>query len=305
MDDIAKGILNKVAGLEDTPKGAYNNRVDGKSAGRASTKTIEITSKEDGCGIDIRVQPGTKRESVHIPVVIESSGHREVVYNDFYIGDDCDIVIVAGCGIHNTDKHLTQHDGVHAFHVGKNSVVKYVEKHYGEGGGSGDRVLNPVTEVYLEEGSHMEMETVQIEGVDSTDRMTRAKISDGATLVIKEKLMTSGTQTARTGFEIELDGKGSSADVVSRSVAKGKSVQEFFSKMNGNNECSGHSECDAIIMDEASVKAIPEITANNVEATLIHEAAIGKIAGEQIVKLMTLGLSKEDAEAEIVKGFLK
>ena len=305
MDEVARNILDKVAGLKDTPMGAYNIRVDGKSAGRASTENIEISGKEGGKGIDIIVKPGTKNESVYIPVVIESSGHQELVYNDFYVGDGCDVVIIAGCGIHNKGDHLTQHDGIHAFHVGKGSKVKYIEKHYGEGGGGGDRVLNPVTEARLEEGSYMEMETVQIEGVDSTYRMTKAWLSDGATLIVREKLMTSGAQTARTEFQIELDGKGSSADVVSRSVAKGKSVQEFFAKMNGNNECNGHSECDAIIMDDACVRAIPEITANNANASLIHEAAIGKIAGEQIIKLMTLGLSRDEAEAEIVKGFLR
>jgi ABC-type transport system involved in Fe-S cluster assembly, permease component len=298
-------ILKTVADLEGTPKGAYNIRVDGKSAGRASTKNIEIRSKEDGQGIEVHIQPGTKGEFVHIPVVIESSGYAEVVYNDFYIGDDSDIEIIAGCGIHNDGYHLSQHDGIHTFHVGKNSRVKYLEKHYGEGGGDGQNVLNPVTVVHLAENSYLEMNTMQIEGVDSTERETMGDLADGATLVVKEKLMTSGKQHAITKFKVDLNGAGSSTNIVSRSVAKGDSYQEFLSEINGNNACAGHSECDAIIMDSACVKAIPEITANHVDASLIHEAAIGKIAGEQIIKLMTLGLSQEEAEREIVNGFLK
>jgi len=305
IDEVAESLLNKVADLSGVPEGAYNIRINGASIGRASSPNVSITSKENVSGIDIRVQPNTKYEMVHIPVVIEDSGFSETVYNDFYIGEDCDITIIAGCGIHNTGHHLSQHDGIHSFHIGKRSRVKYVEKHYGEGNGSGERVLNPVTEVFAEEDSYMEMDMVQIEGVDSTKRLTRGTLHDGATLIVTEKLMTSGSQTARTEFEIDLAGVGSSTNVISRSVAKGQSVQEFFSKINGNNDCHGHSECDAIIMDAARVTAIPEITANHVDASLIHEAAIGKIAGEQIVKLMTLGLTREAAEAEIVNGFLK
>lgn len=305
MNSIMSNMLKKVADLSGTPQGAYNIRANGVSAGRASTKNIVITSKADGTGIDITIKPGTVNETVHIPVVIEGSGYSEMVYNDFYIGEGSDVEIIAGCGIHNDGLHLSQHDGVHTFHVGKNARVLYVEKHYGEGGGSGERVLNPVTVVNLEPGSCLEMDTVQIEGVDSTNRVTRGTIGDDATLIIKEKLMTSGAQTARTEFDVNLDGKGSGADIVSRSVAKGTSKQEFYSKLNGNNDCYGHSECDAIIMDGASVTAIPVVTANNASASLVHEAAIGKIAGEQITKLMTLGLTSEQAEREIISGFLK
>lgn len=305
MTDVVQQMLEIVADLKGTPDGAYNIRVDGQSVGRANARGIEIIPKPEGMGIEVRVQPGTTNQSVHIPVVVESSGFADKVYNDFFIGADCDILIIAGCGIHNTGHHLSQHDGIHTFHIGRNSRVRYVEKHYGSGEGSGEKVLNPVTEIIMDEGSYFEMETVQIEGVDSTLRVTNGKLADDTTLVVKEKLMTSGTQTARTEFNIDLDGKNSSTNLVSRSVAKGRSVQEFISQISGNNECMGHSECDAIIMDSASVKAVPEITANHVDASLIHEAAIGKIAGEQIIKLMTLGLSREEAEEEIVNGFLK
>ena len=305
VDAVTESMLKRIADLSGEPNGAYNIRINGASIGRASSPNVSITSKEDVSGIDVRVKPGPKYEMVHIPVVIEDSGYTEMVYNDFYIGDDSDVIIIAGCGIHNTGNHLSQHDGIHSFHLGKRSRVKYVEKHYGEGDGSGERVLNPVTEVFAGEDSYMEMDMVQIEGVDSTKRVTRGVLEDGASLVVTERLMTSGKQTAHTEFAIDLNGKGTSTNVVSRSVAKGQSVQEFVSKINGNNECHGHSECDAIIMDNACVIAIPEITANSVEASLIHEAAIGKIAGEQIVKLMTLGLTQEDAEKEIVNGFLK
>ena len=306
MNAVIQKMLGVIAGLTgEKPAGAYNIRVDGKSAGRASTEHIQIIPKQDNPGIDIYVAPGTKGEFVHIPVVVEQSGLVDLVYNDFYIGEDSDVQIVAGCGIHNDGLHLSQHDGIHTFHVGKNARVKYVEKHYGEGGGSGKRVLNPVTRVHLEEGSYLEMDTVLIEGVDSTDRVTEGTVGDGATLVVHEKLMTSGTQTATTTFAVDLNGKGSSANITSRSVAKGESVQKFLSKIHGNNACMGHSECDAIIMDGAVVQAVPEIQAGHVDASLIHEAAIGKIAGEQIMKLMTLGLTYEQAESEIVNGFLK
>lgn len=304
-DATISKILETVADLKETPKGAYNIRVDGQSVGRASTDNIEIRSKENGMGIEIYVKPGTKGEFVHIPVVVDKSGLEDMVYNDFFIGEGADVDIIAGCGIHNDGTHLSQHDGIHTFHVGKGARVKYSEKHYGEGAGSGGRVLNPVTVVHLEDDSYLEMETVQIEGVDSTVRETRGELKDRAQLIIKEKLLTSGDQKAITKFDVQLNGVGCSTNVMSRSVAKGNSRQEFLSKIDGNNACAGHSECDAIIMDNALVSATPEITANHVDAELIHEAAIGKIAGEQIDKLMTLGLTREEAEREIVKGFLK
>ncbi len=305
MDTIIKNLLNAVAGLTGAPKGAHNIRLNGKSASRMSTKNIEIKSKENGSGIDIIVNPGTKGEFVHIPVVIDSSGLTDLVYNDFYIGEGCDVDIIAGCGIHNDGGYLTQHDGIHTFHVGENAKVRYVEKHYGEGDGSGENVLNPVTVVHLAKGSQMEMNSVQIEGVDSTNRVTKADVGDQATFIVKEIILTSGHQTAKTDFQVALNGKQSSANVVSRSVAKGHSAQVFTSVIDGNNLCAGHSECDAIIMDHATVKAVPDVTANHVDASLIHEAAIGKIAGEQIIKLKTLGLSEEQAEEEIVSGFLR
>ena len=305
MDSIEKNLLEQVADIHGVPEGAYNIRSNGSLAGRNTTANIDIVTKEDKPGIDIIIKPGTTNESVHIPVVLSESGLKDMVYNDFYIGENADVTIVAGCGIHNDGIHLSQHDGVHTFHVGKNAKVRYVEKHYGEGSGSGKRVLNPITVVHLDEDSYLEMETVQIEGVDNTKRVTKGDLKDRAQLVIKEKLMTSGNQNATTEFEVNLNGVDCSTNVMSRSVAKGNSFQGFYSKINGNNACAGHSECDAIIMDEACVTAVPEITANHVDASLIHEAAIGKIAGEQIIKLMTLGLSQEEAEAEIVRGFLK
>jgi Fe-S cluster assembly scaffold protein SufB len=274
-------------------------------AGRNTTANIDIVTKEDKQGIDIIIKSGTKNESVHIPVVLSQSGIEEMVYNDFHIGDDCDVTIVAGCGIHNSGDKKSQHDGIHSFFIGKNSKVKYVEKHYGQGDGSGERIMNPQTIIEIGEDSYMEMETVQIKGVDSTDRITKARLADRASVKVIEKLVTHGKQYARTYFEVEMDGEDSSANVISRAVARDESYQIFLAKMNGNNKCAGHSECDAIIMDNAKISAIPEITANNLDAQLIHEAAIGKIAGEQIVKLMTLGLTEAEAEEQIVNGFLK
>lgn len=305
MDEIQKTLLMQVADLHEVPAGAYNIRANGEAAGRRSTEHIEIVPKEDKPGIDIFIKPGTKKESVHIPVLMTQTGLKELVYNDFHIGEDCDVTIVAGCGIHNGGDKASEHSGIHSFFVGKNAKVRYVEKHYGSGEGTGERVMNPETIVEMDENSYMEMDTVQIRGVDSTDRVTRAKLGKGAQLVIREKLMTHGKQKATTNFYVDLDGEDSSTNVISRSVAKDTSEQTFFSHINGNNKCAGHSECDAIIMDNAVVRAIPEITANNIDASLIHEAAIGKIAGEQLIKLMTLGLTEAQAEEQIVNGFLK
>lgn len=305
MDKIQQTLLEQIADLHEVPSGAYNIRANGEKAGRNTTANIDIVTRDDNMGINIYIKPGTKNESVHIPVVISKSGLEEVVYNDFYVGENADVTIVAGCGIHNGGDKKSKHDGIHTFYIGKNARVKYVEKHYGSGEGMGERVMNPETVVNIEEGGYLEMETVQIKGVDSTKRLTRARLSDDAKIVITEKLMTHGSQYAETIFEVDLDGENSSANVISRSVAKDTSKQLFLSKINGNNKCSGHSECDAIIMGDAKISAIPEITANNLDAALIHEAAIGKIAGEQIIKLMTLGLTAEEAEEQIVNGFLK
>lgn len=305
MDEIQKTLLEQVAGLHEVPQGAYNLRINGQSAGRNTTENIDIVTKEDGSGIDIYIKPGTKKESLHMPVLLSQTGLSEIVYNDFHIGEGADITIVAGCGIHNGGDAASRHDGIHSFFIGKNAKVKYVEKHYGSGDGNGERIMNPQTIINMESGSYFEMDTVQIKGVDSTERITKAKLADDAKLIVKEKIMTHGKQFAKTDFVVDLNGTGSVADVVSRSVAKGESRQSFLSTINGNAECMGHTECDAILMDNGSVSAVPALTANHLEASLIHEAAIGKIAGEQIIKLMTLGLTEEEAEAQIVNGFLK
>ena len=304
LDDISKMILSEVADITDEPKGAYNFRVNSQLAGRHTTDNIDISSKEDGSGIDIFIKPGTKGENVHIPVVVSASGIKETVYNDFYIGDNCDVTIVAGCGIDNCGSHDSEHDGIHRFYVGKNSHIKYVEKHYGSGSGDGKRILNPVTEVYMDEDGVMEMEMEQIKGVDSTDRMTIAELKAGAKLLVKERLMTHGSQTAVSGYKVSLNGEGSTADVVSRSVARGTSSQTFNACIAGNAPCSGHTECDSIIMDSGKILAIPSLEANNVDAMLVHEAAIGKIAGDQLIKLMTLGLTEAEAVEQIINGFL-
>lgn len=305
IDTIQKRLLAEVADLHQVPEGAYNIRANGQMAARNTTANIDITSKQDASGIDIRIKPGTKKESVHIPVVLSESGIRETVYNDFYVGEDADVVIVAGCGIDNCGSQDSEHDGIHRFYLGKNARVKYVEKHYGSGDGEGKRILNPGTEVYMEEGSFLEMEMVQIKGVDSTVRSTIARLNAGAKLVVRERLMTHGAQQAVSSYEVQLNGEGASADVVSRSVAKDSSYQKFDSRITGNVPCSGHTECDAIIMDQARILAVPQLEANHLDAALIHEAAIGKIAGDQIVKLMTLGLTEEEAEEQIINGFLK
>lgn len=305
MDAIQKSMLEEVSGLHKIPTGAYNIRVNGKSEERNTTANIDIVTKDDKNGIDIYIKPDTKNESIHIPVVLSQSGLTEVVYNDFHVGDNANVTIIAGCGIHNGGDRKSQHDGIHTFYIGKNARVKYVEKHYGSGEGTGERVLNPQTVIEIDENGYFEMDSVQIKGVDSTDRITKAKLQAGASLVVKEKIMTHGTQWAKTEFEVELNGEDCSTHVVSRSVAKEQSKQHFLSKISGNAKCNGRTECDAIIMDDACVSAVPEIFANHVDASLIHEAAIGKIAGEQLIKLMTLGLTEKEAENQIIEGFLK
>ena len=305
MDAIKRALLEQVADLHGVPEGAYNVRANGRADGRRTTANIDIVSKTDKDGIDIIIKENTKNESVHIPVIISESGLSDLVYNDFYIGDGADVTIIAGCGIHNCGDQTSRHDGIHTFHVGRDARVRYVERHYGEEEGTGENVMNPTTVINIAEGGYMEMETTQIKGIDSTVRVTRATLAEKATLVVKEKIMTHGKQFAETEFEVDLNGSGSSANVISRSVAKDDSRQKFLSRIHGNSECYGHTECDAIIMDNASVCAIPEITANDINATLIHEAAIGKIAGEQLIKLMTLGLTEKEAEEQIVNGFLK
>ena len=305
MDKIEKNLLEQIADLHDVPQGAYNIRANGQLSSRATTENVDIVTKTDKPGIDIIIKAGTKNESVHIPVLISQTGLQDLVYNDFYVGEDADITIVAGCGIHNAGDDESRHDGIHSFHLAKGARLRYIEKHYGDGDGNGENVMNPTTIVELDEGAYMEMETTQIKGISSTVRVTKGRLGDGATLIVKEKIMTHGKQYAETDFTVDMDGEDCSANVISRSVAKGTSKQVFRSRINGNNRCSGHTECDAIIMDDACVSAIPEVTANHLEAALIHEAAIGKIAGEQLVKLMTLGLTEEEAEEQIVSGFLK
>ena len=307
MDQAEWKLLKEIADLEKTPQGAYNIRRNGQLDSRNNTANIEITTKtEPGkSGIDITVKSGTQHESVHIPVIISQTGLSELVYNDFFIGDDCDVDIVAGCGIHNTGCETSQHDGVHTFHIGKNSKVRYVERHYGEGPGTGKRIMNPQTIVYLEEGASLNMESTQIRGVDSTKRETKIVAGPRAEVVITEKLLTHGQQTAESDMEIILDGEDASGRVISRSVAQDDSQQVFYPKMTGNAKCFGHVQCDSIIMGQARISSIPAIVANHVDAQLIHEAAIGRIAGDQILKLMTLGLTEQEAEEKILDGFLQ
>lgn len=305
LGKIERRILEEVAGICDEPSGAFNFRINGELAGRRTTKNIEVLSKTDKSGLDIHIQPGISGESVHIPVVISMSGLKEAVYNDFYIGDGAEVTIIAGCGIYNCGGFDSVHDGIHRFFVGKGAKVKYIEKHYGYGPGKGGKILNPTTIVYANKDSYVEMELEQIKGVDSTIRKTRAVLSDNAKLVVNERILTHNFQNAKSKFRISLNGADASADIVSRAVARDCSSQTFEMKLVGKNVCKGHAECDAIIMDKAKVLALPALDARNLNAELIHEAAIGKIAGEQLIKLMSLGLTEKEAESEIINGFLK
>ena len=304
MDELEKRMLKEVAELDSLPVGAFNIRSNGKSEGRCSTANIQIESRESGDGINVYFKDGTKNESCHIPVIITKSGLTETVYNDFYIGEGAECTIIAGCGIHNCGEDESRHDGVHTFHIEKGARVTYVEKHYGEGDGGGKKNMNPQTVAYLAEGAFLKMDTSQIKGIDSTKRDTRIVCGPGAETVVTERLQTHGEQVAESNMEIVLDGDGARGRVISRSVAQERSRQVFYPKMTGNAKCFGHVQCDSIIMDDARISSIPAIVANSTEAELIHEAAIGKIAGDQLLKLQTLGLTREEAEERILKGFL-
>ena len=305
MDNIDRNMLKAVADLHGTPQGAYSLRKNGESVVRQSTSNIEIVPKEDKPGIDIIIKPGTKNESVHMPVIITETGVDDLVYNDFYIGEDADVVIVAGCGIHNSGDKKSEHDGIHSFHIGKNAKLKYVEKHYGEGDGNGENVLNPTTIIEMDENSFCEVESVQIKGVDSTKRDTKAILRKGARLVISEKLMTHGNQIANSDMVIELNGEDASSQIISRSVAKDNSEQIFYPIAVGNAKCRAHVQCDSIIMDKAKIRSIPEIAANHCDANIVHEAAIGRINNDQLLKLQTMGKTEEEAEEIIINCFLK
>lgn len=305
LNEKQKFMLKKVANFDELPKGAYNIRENGKLLNRNSTDNIVIKNKEDKPGIDIIIKENTVNETVHIPVIITKSGITDLVYNDFYVGKNASVTIIAGCGIHNSSCENSEHNGIHRFFLEEGANVKYIEKHYGTGDGTGKRILNPQTVVELKKSSTLEMESVQIGGVDNSIRQTTATLYEDTNFVVSEKIMTHGAQFARTDFDVKLKGENASTKVTSRSVAKDVSKQEFYSKVVGDTKCFGHVECDAILMDNATVKAVPEILANNIDARLIHEAAIGKIAGEQVTKLMTLGLTEKQAEQEIINGFLK
>lgn len=304
FNGLEKSILSQIADLESVPQGAFSLRENGKPRMRTSSQNIAITPKADKPGIDITVAAGTKNESVHIPVIMTETGLKDLVYNDFYIGEGADVLIVAGCGIDNCGGKDSEHDGVHTFHLGKNSKVRYVEKHLGTGVGTGGRTLNPVTDIAMDEGAVFEMETVQLGGVTSSVRKTKATLAKKARLTVSERILTAESQTAETNFEVELAGDDSSVDVVSRSVARDRSVQSFVSTVLGKAKCFGHVECDGIMMDKAIIRSSPQVSAENVDAMLTHEAAIGKIAGEQLVKLRSLGLTVDEAEKLIIKGFL-
>ncbi len=305
MEKVDIELLKEIAGLHEIPAGAYNIRKNGEGMSRRSTENIEINTKADKPGIDIIIAPGTKNESVHIPVIITETGIDDLVYNDFYVGEGADVLIVAGCGIHNSGSSASEHDGIHTFHIGKNAKVKYIEKHYGEGEGTGERILNPKTVVEQDEGSVCEMEMVQIKGVDSTERDTVATLAEGAKLIVTERLLTHGKQKAASDIEVRLNGRDSSAQIISRTVAKNSSSQVFHYNAVGNDKCRAHVQCDSIIMDEATVSSVPAITANSVDAQIIHEAAIGRINNDQLIKLMTFGMSEQEAEEVIINGFLK
>ena len=304
MDKLDFTLLKEIALMDSIPTGAYNIRKNGESAGRFSTDNIRIENKTDKPGIDINIKSGTKGETVHIPVIITDTGYAETVYNDFFIGDDCDVTIMAGCGIHNCGDGESRHDGVHTFYIGNNSVVRYAERHYGDGAGNGERIMNPETIVYAGEGSTIQMDTTQIRGIDSTYRKTTIVLAKDANAIINEKLLTHGKQYAESDMDLVLNGENANGRIISRSVGQDESKQVFRPCVTGKAKCFGHIRCDSILMGKATISSVPAVAAEHPEANLIHEAAIGRIAGDQLIKLMTLGLTEEEAEEKILEGFL-
>ncbi len=304
MNEVTKKLLTEISDWDGGYKGAYNIRVDGTCAGRQSSEHIHIETKTDNPGLVIRIDAGTKGETVSIPACVTHGDVDDLVYNDFYIGEDADVVIVAGCGIHVETGEPARHNGIHRFILARGAHVKYVEKHIGTGKGAGLRSIDPVTEAELARDAVLEMDTAQIGGVDRSLRKTAAKLEKGSRLLIRERILTEHEQTAQTDFVVELNGEGSGVDLISRAVAKDRSHQGYHSVIIGNAPCTGHSECDAILAGQGTVDAAPELRARCEDAALIHEAAIGKIAGEQILKLRTLGLSEQEAESTIIDGFL-
>lgn len=306
MNDRTKEILKLVSDWDGGEfKGAFNIREDGGCAGRQSSENVIINSKEDAPGLVINISNKAQGETVYIPACVTHGDVDDLVYNDFYIEDGADVTIVAGCGVHTDDGHDARHNGIHRFFVGKSAHVLYKEKHIGTGSGTGLKKIDPVTHVELDEDSVLEMDTLQISGVDQTTRKTTGSLGARAKLIIHERIMTDGNETAKTDFNVEMNGEDSGVDLISRSVAKGNSYQEYHSVISGNCRCTGHSECDAILAGNGRVNAAPELYAGDLDASLIHEAAIGKIAGEQIIKLKTLGLTDEEAEQKIIEGFLR
>lgn len=303
MNNLEKQMLAEIADLHGVPVGSYNIRKNGKSVGRVTSADVDIVSKTNKNGIDVIIKQNVKNKSVHIPVIVTESGINDLTYNDFYIGDNAEVLIVAGCGVHTTNNVESGHNGIHSFYIGKNAKVKYVEKHLGMGSDA-KKILNPTTNIVMESGSEFEMETIQLGGVTYSNRVTTAKLKRDAKLLVKEKILTTESQQAITKFKVDLVGENSSVNVISRSVAKDQSKQKFVSKIIGKNSCFGHVECDGIILDKARIISVPEIDAADVNASLVHEAAIGKIAGEQMVKLMSLGLTETEAEDLIIKGYL-
>ena len=305
MNTITEKLLQAVSDFKGEFKGAYNIRENGECAARQSTPHIHIESKQDKPGLDIHIDADAQQETVYIPACVTHGNVDDLVYNDFYVAAGADVTIIAGCGVHTDGEGEARHNGIHRFFLDKGARVLYKEKHVGTGKGIGLKRIDPVTEITLGEGASLEMETIQLGGVDTTDRRTEATLGPRARLTIHESLMTDGVETAQTDFVVSMDGEDSAVDLISRSVAKGESRQEYRSRIKGNCRCTGHSECDAILVDRGTVNAAPELYAGDIDAELIHEAAIGKIAGEQIVKLRTLGLTEEQAEEKIIEGFLR
>lgn len=305
MNDITKKLLGEVSDFKGEFKGAYNIREDGECVGRQSSENVVIESKAEGPGLEIRISSKAQQETIYIPACVTHGNVDDLVYNDFYVGAGAEVTIVAGCGVHTDNEGVAKHNGIHRFFLEKGAHVLYQEKHIGTGKGKGLRRIDPVTDIYMEEDSVLEMDTLQIGGVDVSDRKTTAALKARARLIIHERIMTDGKEEAKTDFAVSMDGEDAGVDLVSRSVARGESYQEYHSAIKGNCRCTGHSECDAILVGNGKVNAAPELFAGDIDASLIHEAAIGKIAGEQIIKLQTLGLTEEQAEEKIIEGFLK
>ena len=297
-------MFKEMFGDVDTSNVAMNIREDAQTCQRRNSENVIITGLKDNTGLKIHVLSSAKGEEVFIPAIVTKSNITDEVRNDFYIDSGAEVIIQAGCALHTDGNGESTHNGNHHFYIGEGAKVTYNEKHFGEGTNA-KKTISPSNVIVLEKNAYLKMDTIQTDGVSYTNRTTKATVKAGARLEINERIQTQNDQQSISNIDIDAIGDGASIDIVSRSVAKDDSVQTLKTNITANSVCTGHSECDTILVGNGKATSIPALVANNPKASLVHEAAIGRISQQQIEKLQTLGLDEEEAEHYIIKGFLR